>query len=76
MTPIVYQPSMLPDSFTQFIRYNPMFYIVSAYQNILTYQIQPSHSEDLLWMAGGSLGLLGLAFIIFRRASSDIVDEL
>ncbi len=76
MTPIVYQSSMLPDTFTQFIRYNPMFYIVSAYQNILTYQTQPAYTEDLLWMAGGSLGLLGLAFIIFRRASSDIVDEL
>jgi lipopolysaccharide transport system permease protein len=76
MTPIVYQSSMLPDSFTQYMRYNPMFYIIKSYQNILTYQIAPAYTDDLLWMAAGSLGLLGLAFIIFRRASSDIVDEL
>jgi len=76
MTPIVYQSTMLPESFTQFMRYNPMFYIVKSYQDILTYQIPPAYSDDLVWMAVGSLGLLGVAFIIFRRASSDIVDEL
>ncbi len=76
MTPIVYQSSMLPESFTQYMRYNPMFYIVRAYQNVLAYQTAPTYLNDLGWMAAASLTLLGIAFIVFRRASSDIVDEL
>jgi lipopolysaccharide transport system permease protein len=74
-TPIVYPISIIPETYRDFLAYNPMYPIVKAYQDILVYGIMPDITA-IGWLALISLLLLGFGFFLFRRASPEMVDVL
>lgn len=75
MTPVVYMANILGNTFRHIIIFNPMFYIVSSYQDILLYGQAP-HLIPLVWMVAGSFILLALSLLVFRRAAPEMVDVL
>lgn len=75
VTPIVYMPSILPHGFGQIIALNPLYYIVGGFQDVMLFGRQPDLAA-LGWTALGSLVLLGLAFMMFRKAAPEMVDVL
>src|SRR3546814_3161091 len=75
LTSIVYTLSILPESFGRVVRWNPLFPLVEAYQNVLVFDLAPNFSS-LGWLAVASAVLLALAFVLFRRSSHEMVDVL
>lgn len=74
VTPIVYPVSIVPEVFRSTLALNPVLPLVRAYQEVIVYGKSPS--SDVLTTAGIALGLLALALVVFRRASSELVDAL
>lgn len=75
LTPIVYMANIVPGSFQWWIALNPMTPIVRAYQQAILYGQSPDIT-GLAWVVGLSALLLAVALLLFRRASSDMVDVL
>jgi lipopolysaccharide transport system permease protein len=75
MTPIVYSLSILPESYRRWFSLNPLYPLVTSYQNVLLYGKSPLWA-DLAWLVLWACGLLLLALVMFRRASLDMVDAL
>lgn len=75
LTPIVYAIHILPGSFATVLRFNPMYAIVSSYQQVLLWG-HPPHFKTLGAIVVLSLVMLGVAMTLFRRASPDMVDVL
>lgn len=74
-TPIVYLPEILPEKMRWVIAINPMAWIVAAYHDILVYHRRP----DLFTLAIAAvlvIALAMLALLIYRRASTEMVDVL
>jgi lipopolysaccharide transport system permease protein len=78
LTPIVYPASILPDRVKVIMSINPMYPVITAYQQIFVEQSWP---QWLQWralsytMVAGTL-LCWLGFKMFRRHSGEMVDEL
>jgi lipopolysaccharide transport system permease protein len=75
MTPIVYMITIIPEAYRDWLKLNPMFWVVDNHHRIFAYGLPPD------WMSLGGLalmaaGLLGLALFLFRRASGEMVDAL
>lgn len=75
LTPIVYAVNIVPGSFATLLRLNPMYAIVSSYQQVLLWG-HPPHLKSLGAIVVLSLVMLGVAMMLFRRASPDMVDVL
>lgn len=75
LTPIVYPIAILPDSVRALVSLNPMTPVVTAYQQIFVYQAWPEWNTLGFPLALG-LGLTLLAFWVYRRTASYLVDEL
>ncbi|KRG69612.1 ABC transporter permease [Pseudoxanthomonas dokdonensis] len=75
LTPVVYNLNILPEKVQAIFRLNPMYPLVTSYQNVLVFD-KPPLFEDLgillIWAV--AMGLAGLA--LFRRASPEMVDVL
>ncbi|KXF78324.1 ABC transporter [Paramesorhizobium deserti] len=74
-TPIVYLKSVVPEQFRPLIQLNPMTPLVNLYQDALLLNQAPSWLS--LWPAilvGGVA--VALSFVVFRRASPELVDAL
>jgi lipopolysaccharide transport system permease protein len=74
-TPIVYSVNIIPDALRGALIYNPMYPVVSAYQNILVYGNPP----DLQHIAAAfvlAFVLMLLGLFLFRRAAPEMVDAL
>lgn len=74
-TPIVYPVSILPEGMRSLLQYNPLYHLVEGYHQVLAYQQAP----DLLALtvvALLSVLLLLLGFILFRKASPEMMDML
>lgn len=75
VTPIVYSPEQVPDRFRWLLSLNPMAPLVETYQNAMLLGQWPNLAH--LWPAAlVSLVLLAVAFLLFRRASAELVDVL
>jgi lipopolysaccharide transport system permease protein len=75
LTPIVYPATILPDGVEAMLRYNPMYPLMSAYQDIMVYAQAPDWGS--LWpvtLAGIVLCALGVR--LFLRRAGEMVDEL
>ena len=78
LTPIVYPVSILPYQAKVIMSFNPMYPVITAYQQIFVHQTWP---QWLQWraltytMIAGML-LCWLGFKMFRRHSGEMVDEL
>lgn len=75
LTPVVYMPSIVPGEFSSVLNANPMYWIVTAYQDVLLFQRGPD-IEHLVWVGLTSIGLLAFALVLFRRSSAEMVDVL
>src|SRR5690348_6009923 len=75
LTPIVYAVNILSGHFFLVLRLNPMYAIVSSYQQVLLWGNWP-HFKTLGAIVVVSLILLALGMGLFRRASPDMVDVL
>jgi lipopolysaccharide transport system permease protein len=75
MTPIVYAADMVPARFRWLIGLNPLAPLVRIYQDALLYRRWPDFTA--LWPSVAIAALLFvLAFALFRRAGSELVDAL
>jgi len=75
LTPIVYPANIIPERFRKFVELNPMTHVVGGYQDVLLRNQAPDLSGLLLPLAVG-LVLLVISFVLFRRASAEMVDVL
>ena len=75
LTPIVYPITILPDRIRRIIELNPMTQLVAAYQQIILHGHWPHWALFRFHMIG-ALTTLIIGFIVFRKLSADIVDEL
>jgi len=75
MTPIVYSKNVVPEKFRVILELNPMTPLVGIYQDALLLNAWPSPAS--LWppVALACVAVI-LSFVIFRRASPDLVDAL
>jgi lipopolysaccharide transport system permease protein len=74
-TPIVYPINVLPESIKNLIQFNPMYAIITAYQNILVFGKNPEWSA-LLYPAVLSLLMCIAAYFLYKNAFNQMVDEL
>lgn len=74
-TPIVYVKTAIPDSFHPIINANPMTGLVEIYQNALLLDQAPN-VEALIIPALVGVCAVVISFVIFRRASPELVDAL
>jgi lipopolysaccharide transport system permease protein len=75
LTPIVYNVSILPEAAREAFKLNPLYPLVTSYQQVLLYN-QPPVWMDLLPMAVVTLILLLASLVVFRKASPEMVDAL
>ncbi|MFT4247509.1 MAG: ABC transporter permease [Pseudomonas sp.] len=75
MTPVVYMISILPAHYQRWFSLNPLYPLIASYQNVLVFD-RPPLFHELAWLLAGSVVLLGVALVMFRRASAEMVDVL
>ena len=74
-TPIVYLPAIVPERVRGLLQLNPMYWVVSAYHDVLVFHRSP----DLAVIAAVFALVLLLAvfaIVLYRRASPEMVDVL
>lgn len=74
-TPIVYQGEMLPKKFQIFLKLNPMAQLVETYRSILYYHRLPDMTMLVVWGLG-SVALLVVGYLIFKKLEKSFVEEL
>ncbi|WP_456292386.1 ABC transporter permease [Pseudomonas sp. AK106] len=74
-TPIVYSLNIIPENMRGALEFNPMFPVVTAYHDVLVYQVAPNLAH-LGIAIGLSAALLVLGLFLFRRAAPEMVDSL
>lgn len=74
-TPIVYQGEMLPKKFQIFLKLNPMAQLVEAYRSILYYHRMPDMTMLIIWGLG-SVAILVIGYLIFKKLEKSFVEEL
>jgi homopolymeric O-antigen transport system permease protein len=75
LTPIFYDMTFIPEPYRSLLSLNPMVHLVNAYRAILINGTWPD-SVSLEILAGGSLLLLAIGYLIFVRASYQFVEEV
>lgn len=75
LTPIAYPAGTLPPQFAWIATANPMVPLVAVYQRALLYHEWPNVASLIIPFLVAA-GLLAFAAVLFRRASSDLVDAL
>lgn len=75
LTPIVYSLNVLPGDNQRWFKLNPLYPLAASYQNVLVFG-EPPMWAALGWSLFGSVLLLSLGLIAFRRASAEMVDAL
>ena len=74
-TPIIYNPSMVPESFRWVLNLNPMAHIIGAYRNIFYYHASPNlHSLGAIGLI--SRGILIGGYMIFKRMERGFAEEV
>lgn len=74
-TPIIYPVNILPETFRSLVEWNPVTPLAGLYRNAILYN-QPPDWGSLVFPFLLALVLMGAGFVLFRRASSDLVDAL
>lgn len=75
LTPVVYSLSVLPERYQAWFKFNPLYPLVTSYQNVLVFN-KPPLWGDLGWLAlvAALAGVVALS--LFRKASPEMVDVL
>lgn len=74
-TPIVYMLNIIPQHYQHWLVLNPMIILIRGYQNILLYNLAPNFI-GLAVVFLVTLFLLAFSLFLFRKASSELVDQL
>jgi lipopolysaccharide transport system permease protein len=75
LTPVVYNVSILPEQYRRWFHYNPLYPLVTSYQNVLVFGTEPLWRP--LWILFAGSCVLGfVALLLFRKASPELVDNL
>jgi lipopolysaccharide transport system permease protein len=74
-TPIVYMVNIIPEQYRKWLALNPLFPVITGYQNVLLYNKEPDLA-GLGVIAFIALVLLAFALLLFRKASPEMVDQL
>jgi len=74
-TPIVYPLEVIPVKYRSLLIWNPFYGVVSSYQNVLVFGKSPDPLNVLAAVLVSFLLLL-MGLLLFKRASSEIVDAL
>jgi lipopolysaccharide transport system permease protein len=74
-TPIVYPITIIPERLKYLLVFNPLITLVNAYQQLLLNGTAPD-LQQLATLILLSASLLGLGYVVFRRASPEMVDVL
>ncbi|UYB51744.1 ABC transporter permease [Xanthomonas sp. AM6] len=74
-TPVVYNIRIFPESAQHWFKMNPLYPLVTSYQNVLLYDTAPLWRE-LVGMIVATLVLALISLTVFRRASPEMVDAL
>ncbi|MEP4485951.1 MAG: ABC transporter permease [Halioglobus sp.] len=74
-TPIVYPLSIIPESYRQYLYFNPMYPLVKGYQDVLVFGVAPVTAHILAVMLVSTCLLL-LGFFLFTRANEEMADVL
>jgi len=75
LTPIVYNLQILPPAAQAWFRLNPLYPLITSYQNVMVYN-EPPLWGDLVGLIVGTFVLGMIALVVFRRASAEMVDVL
>lgn len=75
LTPIVYTIDLLPADYRGLVMANPLYPVISGYQDALLFDRAPDLGR-LAVVAVVAATLLFVSLVLFRRASSEIVDQL
>jgi lipopolysaccharide transport system permease protein len=75
LTPIVYPAAIVPEQYRGLLTLNPMVPVISAYQGAFVYGTSPQFEHLLIFAAAAMLVVL-FGFLLFRRASAELVDVL
>jgi lipopolysaccharide transport system permease protein len=75
LTPVVYMPTIIPEQLKVAVELNPMYHVVSSFQNVILYGRMPD-LYGLVIIGAVGLFLLGISMILFRRAAPEMVDVL
>jgi lipopolysaccharide transport system permease protein len=74
-TPIVYPASIIPEKYRGYLELNPIFPLITSFQNILVYK-SPPLIPDCLIVFLVAIIFLFIGLVLFRRANSELVDIL
>jgi lipopolysaccharide transport system permease protein len=74
-TPIVYPIAIIPERLQHLLIYNPLYPLVSAYQDILLQSISPQVDQFKV-IVPLACAFVALGYYVFRRASPEMVDVL
>jgi lipopolysaccharide transport system permease protein len=75
LTPVVYMSSIIPARLHSMMQLNPMYWIVTAYQQTLVFNHRPE-VQGLVVVSIAAFVLLGCSLVLFRKAAPDMVDVL
>lgn len=75
LTPIVYHLEVLPERYRDLFKLNPLYPLVTSFQNVMVFGQQPLWPE-LCYLSALALALSLVALMVFRRASAEMVDVL
>lgn len=77
VTPVVWDPALMPSEYDWVFAWNPMYYIVEGYRSALIYETVawPSVGETIYFWSIAILGLLAGAFV-FNRLKPEFADVL
>lgn len=75
LTPIVYVADILPPPLRTLLSYNPLFPLVTAYQDVLVFDRAPQ-PQALILLVGLAAVTGALAWRVFRRAGDEMLDAL
>lgn len=75
VTPIVYMPNIISESYRHWFFINPMYAVVTSYHDVLVFGRVPEF-RGLLLVSMLVLLLMIMSFYLFRKASPEMVDVL
>lgn len=75
LTPVVYTSNIVPPRFHEFLKFNPLYWIVADYQDVLAYGRAPEIKAMMLVVLATIL-LLVFSLKLFRKAAADMADVL
>lgn len=75
LSPIVYSIGIVPASYKTWLTYNPLYPLIVSYQNVLLYNKGPEW-VGLTILAALAVIAMGVALVVFQRASAEMVDLL